>query len=479
MVEQLPPEARQLLLAAVTKRRSEVRLEEYRPYRKQIEFHTAGARYRERLLMAGNQLGKSLAGGAEYAYHATGRYPSWWQGRVFNKAPVGWVAGVTGELTRDGPQRILCGRPGAIGTGMLPKDSIIEFNYKARPVKAIDSIAVRFGGGGDVQADRSILQFKSYDQGREKFQAETLDIIWLDEEPPADVYTEALTRTNTTGGIGFMTFTPLQGMSDVVGRFLLQRSDDRHVTQMTIDDVEHYSPEQKKRVIDSYPAHEREARANGVPIMGSGRIFPVEESIIKVEPFAIPSHWARIVGLDFGWTHPTAAAWIAWDRDTDTIYVYDCYRVKEQPVAVHANAIQARGKWIPVAWPHDGENETAVGPQLAVQYRSAGCNMLAERAHYLVHNEHDDTTSSSVSVEAGLQDMLTRMQSARLRVFSHCNDWFEEFRLYHRDEGKVVKERDDLMSATRYGVMMLRHAITAPVLDTSLRSRPAVNWRAR
>lgn len=478
MVEKLPPEARQLLLAAVSKRRSEVRLEEYAPYRKQIEFHTAGARYRERLLMAGNQLGKSLAGGAEYAYHATGRYPKWWQGRVFNKAPVGWVAGVTGELTRDGPQRILCGRPGSLGTGMLPKDSIIEFNYKARPVKALDSIVVRFGGGGDVQADRAIIQFKSYDQGREKFQAETLDIIWLDEEPPADIYTEALTRTNTTNGIGFMTFTPLQGMSDVVSRFLLETSPDRHVTQMTIDDVDHYTDEQKKRVVDSYPAHEREARANGVPIMGSGRIFPVEESIIKIEPFQIPAHWARIVGIDFGWTHPTAATWLAWDRDTDTAYVYDCYRVKEQPVAVHANAVMARGKWIPVAWPHDGENETAVGPQLAIQYRDAGCNMLHERAHYVIHNEGSDTTSSSVSVEAGLQDMLTRMQSGRLRVFGHLNDWFEEFRLYHRDEGKVVKERDDLMSANRYGIMMLRFAVTEPTQESSLRGRPARNWRA-
>jgi hypothetical protein len=33
-----------------------------------------------------------------------------------------------------------------------------------------------------------------------------------------------------------------------------------------------------------------------------------------------------------------------------------------------------------------------------------------------------------------------------------------EFRLYHRKDGKVVKEHDDLLSATRYAIMMLRHA---------------------
>ena len=38
------------------------RLRRYRPYLKQAEFHAAGARYEERLFMAGNQLGKTLAG---------------------------------------------------------------------------------------------------------------------------------------------------------------------------------------------------------------------------------------------------------------------------------------------------------------------------------------------------------------------------------------------------------------------------------
>jgi hypothetical protein len=61
-------------------------------------------------------------------------------------------------------------------------------------------------------------------------------------------------------------------------------------------------------------------------------------------------------------------------------------------------------------------------------------------------------------VEAGLMMMLDRMQTGRLKVARHLNDWFEEFRLYHREDGKVVKLADDLMSATRYGLMMLRHA---------------------
>src|SRR6516225_4887477 len=82
-------------------------------------------------------------------------------------------------------------------------------------------------------------------------------------------------------------------MSTVVKRFLLERSPDRHITTMTIDDVEHYSAEEKARIIASYPAHELEARTKGTPVLGSGRIFPVSEESITIEQRDFPSHWAH------------------------------------------------------------------------------------------------------------------------------------------------------------------------------------------
>lgn len=74
--------------------------------------------------------------------------------------------------------------------------------------------------------------------------------------------------------------------------------------------------------------------------------------------------------------------------------------------------------------------------------------------------EHAQFEDKSVSVEAGLMMMLDRMQTGKFKVFSHLNDWWEEFRLYHRADGKVVKEGDDLMAATRYAIMSLRFAST-------------------
>lgn len=61
--------------------------------------------------------------------------------------------------------------------------------------------------------------------------------------------------------------------------------------------------------------------------------------------------------------------------------------------------------------------------------------------------------------------MLDRMLTGRWKVFKTCPHWLEERRLYHRKEGKIVKERDDVLSASRYALMMLRHAETKPTGD--------------
>lgn len=400
--------------------------------------------------MAGNQLGKTVAGAAEVAMHLTGRYPEDWQGRRFDHG-VTWIAGSeSGELTRDGVQRLLVGPPDQEenwGTGFIPADAIIDRTRRQGVPNALDSITVRHASG-----DLSTLYFKSYDQGRSKWQANTVHGVWFDEEPPEDVYFEGITRTNATGGIIMVTFTPLKGMSAVVARYVLEDSPDRTVITMTIDDAEHYTDEERAKIIASYPAHEREARTKGVPTLGSGLIFPVVEDDLVVEPFPIPRWWKRIAGIDFGWDHPTAAAELAYDADADIVYVVKDYRKREAPVVLHAAALkpwEEKNTKLPWSWPHDGNNDTAAGTNLATQYKDQGLRMLPERATF---------TDGSNSVEAGLMDMLDRMQTGRWKVFRTCHAWLEERRLYHRKDGKVVKERDDVISASRYAYMMLRHA---------------------
>ena len=454
------PVKHELMMAATAKYISERKIELYRPYSKQNDFHRAGSQYRERLLIAANQVGKTWSAGFETAMHLTGRYPNWWTGRTWSKAVAGWAAGVTSEVTRDSVQRVLAGRINAIGTGAIPADAIKSRSLKRGVADAIDTLVLRHGGGGDLQAGESLLGFKSYDQGREKFQAETLDFVWLDEEPDEEIYTESLTRTNATGGIVYMTFTPLKGMTGTVKRFLIDKSPGSSITTMTIEDANHYTPEQRIAIIASYPAHEREARTKGIPTLGSGRIFPVEESLITCQAISIPSHWVQIGGLDFGWDHPSAAVKLAWDRDSDTIYVTAAHRQREQTPVLFAATVKPWGAWLPWSWPHDGlQHDKGSGETLASQYRAQGLKMLKDKAtHPPPRNEKEGGGGNSV--EAGLMDLLDRMQTGRFKVFAHLSDWFEEFRMYHRKDGKVVKLDDDLISATRYGMMMKRFAVT-------------------
>jgi phage terminase large subunit-like protein len=436
------------LLAEQERRINENRLGHYQPYPKQAEFHAAGLKHRERLLMAGNQLGKTIAGGFEIAMHATGRYPDWWKGRRFDRPIAAWACGTTGETTRDTVQRVLLGREKK-GTGAIPKECLGELIPARGVADLLDTIRVKHISGG-----LSTIGLKSYVSGRERFQGETLDVCWLDEEPAAEIYTEVLTRTNVGSGPVYLTFTPLLGISEVVRRFLMEESPDRHITSMTLDDVKHYSEEEKARIVASYPAHELEARTKGIPVLGSGRIFPIEEGMVAVEQQDFPTHWPRIGGMDFGWDHPFAAVELVWDRDADVVYVSRTYRCREASPIIHSAALRHWGKDLRWAWPRDGARQTleGAGIALAEQYKREGLDMWHEHAQF---------EDGSVSVEAGLMMMLSMMQTGRLKVFKHLNDWWEEFRLYHRKDGKVVKVGDDLMSATRYGIMMLRYARSA------------------
>lgn len=434
------------------RRRSTNRLKSYRPYAKQREFHRNGLTHRERLFLAGNQLGKTVAGAAEVAMHLTGRYPDWWEGKRWDR-PTTWLAGSESyELTRDGVQRLLVGPPDKEeewGTGFIPADAFLSRSRRSGVSNALDSVTVRHVSGG-----ASSLLFKAYEQGRGKWQANTVDGVWFDEEAPEDVYIEGITRTNATRGIILMTFTPLMGMSNVVARYLMEESDDRIVTTMTIDDAEHYTPEERAKIIASYPAHEREARTKGIPSIGSGLIFPVLEEDIVVEPIAIPAIWPQIIGIDFGYDHPFGAAHLAWDRDADTVYLTKCYRKREATPIIHAAAIKSWGDWVPVSWPHDGlQHDKGSGDQLAAQYRAQGLNMLPVRAEW---------EEGGNGVEAGIAEMLDRMLTGRWKVFSTCTEWLEERRMYHRKDGKIVKERDDVISASRYALMMLRYAEIKP-----------------
>jgi Terminase RNaseH-like domain/Terminase large subunit, T4likevirus-type, N-terminal len=228
----------------------------------------------------------------------------------------------------------------------------------------------------------------------------------------------------------------------------------KHITRMEIDDAEHYTSAERQAVIDSYPEHEREARTKGIPSLGSGRVFPIMETAILCDPFTIPEDWFQIVGVDFGWDHPFAATRNAWDKDNDVWYVAASYREAKATPPIHAAAVKPWGDWIPCAWPHDGlQHDKGSGAELAAQYRTHGLKML---------DEHATHEAGGNGVEAGITEMLERMQTGRFKVMRGQDQYMEEFRYYRREKGLIVKDRDDMLSSSRYAIMMRRFAEQPP-----------------
>lgn len=184
-------------------------------YPKHLQFFSA--RDQERCMMAANRVGKTWGvGGYETALHLTGEYPDWWQGRRFDHPIEAWAAGDTSETTRDIVQAALMGPLAELGTGLIPAANIIgEPTKRAGVPGAMDTGRIRHKSGGV-----SLIGFKSFDQGRKKFQGTAKHLCWLDEEPPEDVYDECMLRLMTTDGMMLCTFTPLEGLTKIALRFL-------------------------------------------------------------------------------------------------------------------------------------------------------------------------------------------------------------------------------------------------------------------
>lgn len=403
--------------------------------------------------------GKSELGAYIVAAHLTGNYPHWWNGKRFTKPVNIQVAGETGKLVRDSVQKKLFGEIGQMGTGSIPKEFILTTNPKSGIPNAIDTGLIKHKSGGT-----SIVQFQSYDQGREAFQATERDVIWDDEEPPLEVYAEQLLRTMTTNGIVLSTFTPLKGVSDTVLHLQAQAEKGKAaVISATWDDAPHLTTEQKEELLATLPPHQREARSKGVPSLGSGAIYPVLEQEFVIDPIPIPAHWKHGYGFDVGWNN-TAACWGAYDADSDVLYIYADYKEGQKEPAVHASAIKARGDWIKGAIdPASRGRGQGDGQQLIKLYKQQGLKLILA----------DNT------VEAGIFDFYERLTTGRLKVFSTCTKFLEEYRLYRRDEkGKIVKQNDHIMDAARYLVRTMNEVLgyKEKVVKKSLRKPAQGGW---
>jgi phage terminase large subunit-like protein len=440
-----------------------------KPVPKQMEYLSSMTF--ETMFSAGNGNGKTEMAGYKVSRFLTGEYPNWWQGRRFARPVHGWVVSKTASLGLI-PQEKLLGvkdinMSDKFGTGMIPRDAIIEKPSASRSVQ---------GGASTVRIKskygESLLEFKSADQGREALQGDTLDFVWFDEESPLEVYTESVTRAlRKEDSCVDVTFTPLLGETELFLRFYRPTPEwAKHVTfvNMTLDDCTWYSKELREKTLAGWPQRERRARRLGLPTQGMGLVWTVDEETIRMPTIRrgiMPGRWRFIWGVDFGIAHPFAACLCAYDPENDLFIVMRVIKMVGETPVVHAAEMKKYGAMVPVAWPHDGaKRDPGSGRPLRDLYAAEGLHMLAD---------HAQDIEGSNSLYGSTEAMGVALQTGRFRVFDCCDQFFEEYRSYHYGkDGKIVDERDDVVSAARYAYMMRRYAKPVALGDRMVRPTP-------
>ncbi len=433
----------------------------------------------ESCLCAGNQVGKTRTGVTMDAAHLTGDYPEDWTGHRFSHAPKVWILGYTMEKTRDLIQTPLFGeyhdrewsqeRP-----GLIPIDKIVKWESAMGTPNAMRTVYVRHKSG-----KLSKVQFWSYSQGQDVLMGDPeLDWFHIDEEPAdPDIRPQVIMRTamgdKGAGGRGIYTLTPEKGLTDLIISLRDNPTKDQIFMQKGWDDAPHLTEENKKRLLDSFPAHQKDMRSKGEPMLGVGRVFDFADELITCEPFPIPDHWDTLIGIDFGWDQPQAIVKLAIDLDNDIVYVVNTW---QQSLASAADARSATKSWsdgIPMAWPADGlhHEKGRDNPKTLISHY--------EDAEFEVLGAHATWPEGGVGVEVGVFEIGNRMRKGQWKVFEGNTAYMQQFRQYHRDKktSKIAKPQNDhLLDASRYAYMMRRFAIRVGDVGVGFKAIDFKGW---
>lgn len=422
----------------------------------QLDFVKATRDYYEVCLCAANQIGKTFTGTYIDAVHLTGEYPEDWPGHKFDRQIQMWGLGYSMEKCRDLLQSQLFGNyvGGKFEGGLIPAEKIVSWESATGTPNAMRTVRVKHASGGI-----SVCQFWSYSQGQHAIMGDVVDWVHIDEEPvDQKIRPQVLTRTvngdKGRGGRIIYTFTPENGRTDLVVQFMDNPSPSQFFMMKGWADAPHMTEEKRERLLESYPAHQRDMRTKGVPMLGHGRIYDLSEEYITCDPFDIPDHFFVINGMDFGWDHPQAHIQIVEDRDNEMIYVTHAYKERKLSANDAWGAVKSWSEGVPVAWPHDGlqhEKGRDGGVKQMQHYDSAGFKMLPTHAQW---------ATGGNAVEAGIFEINDLMRKGKLKFFKGLRPILDEVLQYHRDEkGKIVKSNDDCLDALRYAFMMRRFAI--------------------
>ena len=442
-----------------------VKLQAYNPYPFQARFHEArdstgvAGTAKFRLIEAGNQVGKTYCASAEVAMHLTGQYPSWWKGfRFDDPVKVGCAAGSHEDVKRLAQVKLL---GGAIdgdewGKGYIPVDCFGKIERSRSVPGCVKEIHIKH-----ISGEWSQLKLLSYERHKD-FEGEEFALLWLDEEPEPAVMSRVLARgvvplAEDRGGLVIVSMTPEKGITPFLREFSQELLNRPHYARYTATwhDALHFIDKKTgefkhsiRLMLAGVPPAMKAKMVFGKPMEDSGLVFDIgPEEYVRSEfsLMTVPQHWKQIIGMDFGFCHPTAMVWIAINPAGGDMFCYDEYREsKKIPSQIYIEL--SRHGEMPIAWPHDG-NKTGSndGISTIMTYKELGIGTFLGRPF--------SNPTGGNSVEAGLRVIFEYLKRGKLQISSRCSMLLDEMSQYSRKEGKVLAEKEDLCSALRYAVL--------------------------
>lgn len=419
-------------------------------HRKQLAFHRCKKRIR--WVFGGNRSGKTECGAVEAVWTLRGIHPY----RKNRPDVFGWCVSLSQQVQRDAAQSKIL--------KYLPKSWIADITMisgrKDAPSSGIiDQIKIKNVFGGI-----STLGFKSCDQGREKFQGSSLDFVWLDEEPPEEIYDECLMRVMDRRGDIFGTMTPLKGKTFIYNEIYLNRRNNPQIwcEFMSWEDNPYLSKSETQLLSQSLDAAVLDSRKYGRFSKGAGLVYPEFDGTVHViPPFDVPKEWQDIISIDPGLNNPLSAHWYAVDWDGNVYVVAEHFSAG---LDIDAHVRRIRDISARIGWKADGKGRVAALIDSAANQRT----LASQKSVAELFCEKGVLVNTKVNkdVFAGIcrvKEYLKRGNGMPdIYVFDTCKNMIEEFLTYHWADGDSPVKRDDhCMDELRYYIMS--------------RPRPAVN----
>ena len=446
----------------------------FRPFEHQKRFFTTGNSQR-RGILAANRIGKTVSTCFETAIHLTGLYPDWWEGKRFDKPVTAMVAGEGWSQVALVLQNELLGTNDVkirdnLGTGAIPRDSIVFDTMRGDGANCI-GVEIRHTSGTN-----SYLLFANYTQEVRQMQGFKLNLAIFDEQPPDDFFSEIVTRTATTQGQVLCSFTPLKGLNGLVSKFWNHEDGYEHI-RVSWDDVPEYDPwgepfllnETRRQLERDYLPHERDARRNGVPVMGKGAVFQIRNwPTYKTGDYDLRNTTGirRIIALDLGLVNDkTVVSLMYWHPDEQEAWLHTQIIVKGVEEANPMNYINHLMRpevfGTPIVLPADASSQgryTMSSQSIRELFEEYELNVIGEP----IMNPPDDQGRRTNHKSYGVNDMRQMLEIGTLHVNENCVEFLREAQNYFVDERGRFSDPDDCIDSARYALLGCLNGLAEP-----------------